>query len=224
MGDWLRLLIPLIVVAVWILSHLAGGQQQNQKRPAPPRPLPPQDPDDGARPQRAAREMEQFLEEVRRRKQEVEEKSQPTPVSIAEEVQRPRPIPLPRRQDSATLEQRRRTVPIGAKRPQRSLEPVIVLQPLPVTATLAVPGEGTQSVAMPRPGVEIPQAPQANQALPPPPAAPQALNRPEVMPTHGRQTAAMKMVRELLKNRQTLRAAFLLREVFDPPLSKRRRR
>jgi hypothetical protein len=206
--EWLKLLIPLIAVAVWILSHLAGNQQ-NQRRQAP-RPQPPFDPDQEPRhPGRAASELERFLEDVKRRK---EMEQVPEAILIAEEVAPPRkaPPPLPR-----PVEQRRKSVPIGVKPPQRRRELAALVQPLPVT-----PAPTSRTVTMPSSAVAEVQAPQATQAPPPPP---QALHRPEALPTKASKSEAVKLVQHLLRNRQALAGAFLLREILDKPLSKRRR-
>ncbi len=219
--DWIKLLIPLIVIAVWILSQLAGGQQQ-QKRPPSSRPFPPRDPRDpdeggGPRSRRGPEDFEKFLEDMKRR-QEAQEKMPPEPVLIAEEVPaRPVPPPLPRPAprpaprpyeqrpaEQRPAEQRRKSTPVGAKKPQRRVEPVIVVEPAP--AVRAVP--------MPVTAPPVVQAPAAA-------ALPQPIFRPEALPSKTSLPPVARMVRELLKDRQSLAAAFLLREVLDQPLCKR---
>jgi hypothetical protein len=39
--DWIKLVIPLIAVAVWIISHLANQQKEIRRPPRVPPPLPP---------------------------------------------------------------------------------------------------------------------------------------------------------------------------------------
>lgn len=222
MEKWITWLIPLIAIAIWILSQLAGNQQQ--KRPTP-RPYPPGDPEQDPRARRSPDDLEDFLEKMKRRKDAAEqtaperagaERTAAEPVLVAEEVPRPRtlPPPLPR-----PVEQRRKSNPIGAKKPQRRPEPVILAEPFS-----SAPAELNRTVTMPSMTPVIPQAPQALPAAAAAPTAPQALHRPEALPTKVSLPPAARMVRELLKSRQTLAAAVLLREVLDAPLCKRARR
>lgn len=215
--EWIKWLIPLIAIAVWILSQLAGNQQE-QKRPSP-RPLPPRDPDQDPRARRASEDLEEFLEKIKRRKDADERTAAEPVVLIAEEVAAPRPAPrrtapppLPR-----PVEQRRKSAPIGGKRPERRPEPVVLAEPISLA-----PEEWSRMAAMPTPAV--PQAPQALPAAPAAPGAPQALHRPEALPGKASLPPAARLVRELLKSRQSLAAAVLLREVLDAPLCRRARR
>jgi len=221
MEKWLTWLIPLIAIAVWILSQLAGNQQQ--KRPTS-RPFPPRDPEQDPSARRTPDDLQEFLEKMQRRK-DAEEKAAAArtaaePVLMAEEVVQPRPVPrtapppLPR-----PVEQRRKSTPIGSQKPQRRPEPVILAEPLS-----SVPAELNRTVSMPSMTPVVPQAPQALPAAAAAPTAPQAIHRPEALPTKAWLPPVAKMVRELLKSRQTLAAAILLREVLDPPLCKRARR
>ena len=71
--NWVSWLIPLIAVAVWILSNMARNREEQRR---PPRSLPPPPTDEssrgdahsGPRPRRSAVEIEQFLQDVRRRR------------------------------------------------------------------------------------------------------------------------------------------------------------
>jgi hypothetical protein len=224
MDKWLTWLIPLIAIAVWILSQLAGNQQQT-KRPSP-RPFPPRDPEQDPR-SRAPGDLEEFLESMKRRKEAEEQtaaereraereraaadRAVAQPVLIAEEVVPPRasPPPLPR-----PVEQRRKSVPVGNKKPPRRTEPVIVIEPPPVVRTVPMPMPAAA------PAVTLATLP----AVPAVPATPPAIHRPEALPAKTSLPPVARMVRDLLKSRQTLAAAILLREVLDPPLCKRRGR
>jgi len=197
--DWITYLVLLLIAAGYILNHLAKNQQQN----APPRrPLPPLDPDAEPRPRRATTQLEKFLEDMQRRK-EGEDVRTAAPIYEAVEVpDKPGPPPLPR-----SAEQRRKGATIGSKRSPRRPEPAIVIER---QAPLAMPSS-------------VPAAVQPNQALPPPPDAPLAIHRPEALPSRAPQSPAVKMVRALLKNRQSMGAAFLLKEILDRPRSRRPR-
>ena len=208
--EWLKWLIPLVAVAVWILSQLVANQQRRQQ--GLPRSGPPRDPGDETPPRRPSDDLEKFLEEVRRRK-EAQESAAAEPIYSAQEIPA-RPAHVPR-----ATEGRRKSVAVGSKPQQRRVEPAVVVQPLPSASS-----PKSRHVAMP--STAPPAAPEAPQALPPPPVvptAPQAVHRPESLPARTPASPAAKMVRELLKNRQSLGAAFLLREILDRPLCKRRR-
>ena len=220
MDKWLTWLIPLIAIAVWILSQLAGNQQPPKR--STPRPFPPRDPEQDPR-SRAPGELEEFLENMKRRKEAEEQtaaereraaadRAVAEPVLIAEEIVPPRasPPPLPR-----PVEQRRKSMPVGNKKPPRRPEPVIVIEPPPpVVRTVPMP------MSAPAPAVTLATLP----AVPAAPAAPQAIHRPEALPARTSLPPVARMVRDLLASRQALAAAILVREVLDPPLCKRRGR
>ena len=208
------LIVLIIAAAVWIFSYLTAAQQENKRRLTPPRPpRPGEQEDEPRRPRRASAELEKFLEEVKRRKERDLEQV-PEAILVPDEPPRAAPPPpLPR-----PVEQRRKSVPIGSKPPPRRSEPAIVIQPVTVA-----PAPSSRTVTMPSLVPAGVQAVQAVQAPPPPPQATQALNRPEALPTQASRTEGVKLVRELLKNRRALAGAFLLREILDKPLCKRRR-
>jgi hypothetical protein len=95
-----------------------------------------------------------------------------------------------------TVEQRRKPAAPVVKKPPRRVEARVVIEP----------------------------SPPAPESQPPPsPEAPQPIHRPEALPAKAPQSPAVKMVRALLKNRQSLGAAFLLREILDRPRCRRPR-
>jgi hypothetical protein len=86
--DWVQWIIPLIAIAVWILSNLARSkedkppvQRRSEDAPQPIR--------------RSPEEVDRFLEEVRRRKRNAEGPKKPGRTS-APDRPRPGPPPLPR--------------------------------------------------------------------------------------------------------------------------------
>src|SRR5579864_3093234 len=105
-GDWIKWVIPLIAVAVWILSNLA----KNREEPRRQRTAPPPRPEDGMGPvrRRTPVEVDRFLEEVRRRREAAEAKlkkpqeesapvplAQPVPMPLESRLPRVRPVPPP---------------------------------------------------------------------------------------------------------------------------------
>src|SRR5437660_7061579 len=98
--DWVKLVIPRTAVAVWILRNLA----KNREEPRRQRTAPPPRPEDGAGPRRrrSPTEVDQFLEEVRRRREAAEIKAKtfeekPIPVPMAQTVEPESRFPRPRR-------------------------------------------------------------------------------------------------------------------------------
>ena len=97
--DWIKLAIPLIAVAVWILSNLA----KNREEPRRQRTAPPPRPEDGEGPRRrrTPAEVDQFLEEVRRRREAAEAKvkkleEKPVPIPLSQKVAAESPFPRAR--------------------------------------------------------------------------------------------------------------------------------
>jgi hypothetical protein len=223
--DWIKLLIPLIAIAVWILSHLASNQREQPRRPAP-RPQPDGDNPRGEnpRPRSSSAELESFLEEMRQRKQY--DKDQPVEPVVVEEAPRPKPPPVPRREPPRREDRRddrRKSRSVGSKPPQRRSEPVIVVTPeaaplsampparssAPLITAGATPVQLTLSVAPPTVGTSS--------------GGPLTLQHLEAPKMQTAPAPAARMVRELLKNRQSLGAVILLREILDRPLSQRPR-
>lgn len=225
--DWIKLLIPLIAIAVWILSHLASGQREQPRR-TPPRPQPDGDNPGGEnrRPRSSSAELESFLEEMRQRKQY--EKDQPVEPAVVEETPRPKPPPVPRREPTPRRDDRRddrrRSRSVGSKPPQRRNEPVIVVtpEPLPLPPALPTARSAAPTVTAGTTPVQltVSVAPPTVGTLSTGPLALQQIETPK--PQVPLAPAAL-MVKELLKNRRSLGAVFLLREILDRPLCQRRR-
>ncbi len=199
MRNW-HFIIPIIAVAVWILSSLIKGNEEQVRRPRP-RPEPDEPPPD--RPRRAPSEIDRFLQEVQRRRKDKDgEERRKDPERRAEPVMAeiPRAIPVepilipePLRRASGRHGER------ASKR--RSVEvPPVVVQEVPPPAALATSGSFWQPPA------------QAAQ-----PTAARAAGTP------AQQTSASRQLLALLRSPQSLGTAFLLREVLDRPLSMRRR-
>lgn len=202
--EWLKLVIPLIFVAVWILSQLAKNRDQTPRRTKPP-PLPKdEDEDEGPRPRRSAGEVDRFLEEVRRRRARAEGRTSPPPV-VAEP---PRPKPAARR--PAPEPARSFPPPIQAPPPVPSPPPTPrmppAVQPAPVTFRMPSIEPATEVV------VAVP--------LDPRPADRLAPFIPAVVAGPARSSALIRAV-SLLRDRQTMMAAIVLREILGPPVSKR---
>lgn len=193
MRNW-HFIIPIIAVAVWILSSLIrGAEEQRVRRPRPQRD--PEEPADGTRPRRSPSEIDRFLQEVQRRRQEGEERrpprEAPKPLPPAEEVLVAIPVQeVPNRRTPRADRPRRR--------PAES-RPIPVAQPVPVVPPPVLETQFRES---------------------PPPPGPEAASQPTA--AEKKREAMGKQLRELLNSKQSLATAFILREVFDRPLSLRR--
>src|SRR5262245_21081185 len=145
-------------------------------------------------PQRRRRPMTQLEKFLEDMQRRKEGEDVRTAAPIYEAVEvPPKPAPPPL---PRPLEQRRKPAVPVVKKPPRRVDARVVIEPSP-----------------PAPESQPPQAPEA----------PQPVHRPEALPAKAPQSPAVKMVRALLKNRQSLGAAFLLREIFDRPRCRRPR-
>jgi hypothetical protein len=145
---------------------------------------------------RPVTDLDRFLEEARRRR-EAEERPQPPPPPVRPTVARPplRERPTPRR------------------------------QPPPRPAPTLRSDEGFVAMPVARP-VEQPPAAEPILVAPATPEAPPFAPLPVTPPTtrEARSSPIVKQVRALLSKPQTVGTAFVLREILDRPLCKRRRR
>jgi hypothetical protein len=192
--DWVKWVIPLIAVAVWILSNLVNQQKEEPpvrrpRVPPPPRPREPVDPQ-AANSTTRPESQDAYRQEMDRQR----EKKSREPVA----KQRPKRLePVPKLPPK--LPPRRVVLPpvLALPVPTQPLErskppePPILLAPVSPIIPLLPPILGVV-------------APTVSAAKPTPPA--------------------IKNMLELLKKHDNLATAFLLKEVFDLPLAKRSRR
>ncbi len=213
--DWIKWLIPLIALAVYILSNMAKEREETRRplRPLPP-PLPPPQ-DTGDRPKRSPSEVDRFLEEVRRRREETAKPAEakpaaPRPVAERQPVaERPAVEQRPRPQRPAPAEALSRPRPSGKEEPVKQQRP-----------PARRPAAGQEAI----PVVQLASLPAAVPSLlaPPQPSPELGTVHLSVPPARAVSPAAQQLM-ELLKTPQTLRTAFLLREVFEPPRCRRAR-
>jgi hypothetical protein len=197
MVRWEIWLIILIPVAVSILSLLFRSAKEEPRRNGRPRPNP-QDVPSGRPPRRSVSDIDQFLEEINRRRREAAEKrksGEPVVVAVpAPPPVRPRPAPPVLR---------------PARRVERERQPPRIREPLPPPERIII----TEAVP-------LPPSPAAPEWQPPPPAEPRH-------PPQGAKPTvvnpALAQVLPLLRSPQGLRSAIVLREIFDRPLCQRGR-
>ncbi len=179
--HWEILIIPLIALGVWIIGTLFKSEDEKTKKGVGRR----GNASGRAPGRRIVTDLDQFLEEARRRREPDDRRKVPQPTRA------PAARPPLRERPTRPQELPRRSTPVVVKE-----EPVVAL---PVPRSVAPPV--AQPVASPPAAREIPP--------PPPPAA--------------RPAPIAQQVRSLLSQPQTAAVAFVLREIFDRPLCKRRR-
>jgi hypothetical protein len=204
--DWVKWLIPLVVVFVIILSNLARITQEEKKR-LPPRRRPGGDADLPPRPRRSPSEVDRFLEEVHRRRREADQ--QRAPVVKARVPVRSPVADRPARRETPSLTQDiPSVVPPTLRSPARVPAPIVVTPtrqpPAVIAETLVARGIPVPAPATPPGGVT---AGAAAAVVAPKPDTPVAAS-----------------LRQLLRSPQTLKAAIVLREVLAGPLCRRRHR
>jgi hypothetical protein len=219
------LIIPLIALAVWILQYVFKGpednkpqQQQGKGRAAasPPRP-------GSGRPRRQVNDLDRFLEETRKRKQQEERKPvviaeavPANPTDRAEAVERERRAQSARPRPQATPAAR--PVPPPERRPQRVEQPRRPgVSPSPRETPSAVPLEAVLVEPIP--------------SLPPPPPRPATAGGETVRaPREAAQAASsvkrtispvlVEVVRKIRQPQGAL-LALVLHEILDAPVSRR---
>jgi hypothetical protein len=235
--GWEIWLVPVAALAFWIIGTLlrnssaAGRDKDTQEanRGVPQRPGPQQRPGQPDRPlgpprraQQSSADLDRFLQEVSRRKQGA---AAPRPAEPA-----PRPVEQPRRPTASRPAPTSR--PAAAPRPAAPARPVAqrptkptrarpaVVEPIPVVEVLPVQEEPAST------------APREQWAAPVQAAVVTgtAVGAGLTQPTFAAEAGAVRAIPPrlaqivaLLKTPQQLRAAMVLREVLDPPLSMRRK-
>jgi hypothetical protein len=211
--DWWQLIPLLVVVAAYIIKQIMAAQQEaaaqrdrRQVFQTPPRPK------DDAEVAGERAESDRRLEEASERTGD-EQRSRTTPK---------RHIPMPNPQVVVVKPRRVPRYEPPSRAEERALPEVVspprselprVVKPLPAKPPASIPlppvaPEAAQLAAM-----------MAKNSLPTAPLVPVITNV-----TVKKQSPAARTALEMLKNRQNIAAAFVLREVLDRPLSKRRRR
>jgi hypothetical protein len=212
--PWEALIIPLIALAVWILGAIfRGGEQQQQERERRPR-----SGAEGGRPRgprRPTSELDRFLEEARARRK---------PAAPPVETERPRPEPVileavPVETPPEKPPERPRPSPERRPKPRPPVTtpPVAPAVRVPVAQPIAMPAAVAPAPPPPAPVMERrtpTQNPEAERA----PAL--AMSVPTTQP---RRTSALGLkLLEMLRDKQSLATAVMLREIFDRPVAMRR--
>lgn len=188
--------LPILVVVVGIISWIVNSILAAKKQnevQARLRIGPRAEQPVGGRAKKVDAETERFLEEIKRRRRLAVEREQPKP---------PKPVERP---------------PLEKKAP-----PVARTPARPVVATRQAPGAKQlgKLAPAPAPALVVPAA-----SAPPAVANLHAVNVAPVVNTFNSRvpSAALKQISGLLRSPASLQTAFVLREVFDRPRSRRRR-
>jgi hypothetical protein len=188
--EWI---VPVIALALWILSSLVRGVEEQQRAGRQP----------GSRPvDRPPSEVDKFLEEInrmrRRSAQPSPEQARPQPATRTA----PMPEVLPADRSPPPLAEPIPSPPAMFEPPKPKPRPVQPRREKPRTA-----------VAKP-----VPPRP-----VPPPVPVPEAPAPSKVVAQVRRPAPAVAQLWTLLKSPATLQAAILLQEVLGPPRCRRRR-
>jgi hypothetical protein len=195
--NWAQWVIPLLVLAVWIITNLlrAGNEYQKQQRRQQAQGNTP-----GRRP---TGDIDRFLEEIQRRRRDGGKKAPVEAPSVPVVQHPPRPVkppPLPRR-----AERQVRVPPLPRTRTPASQ---VVAPPIEVVVLEEVkPAEATMGIA------EANVAPSERAAYRAPTVS--AVKTP---------TPIAKALIDLLRTREGLQSAMLLQEVIGRPMCKRPRK
>jgi hypothetical protein len=215
MGGWELWGVLIVGAAVWILGHLLRQSAEDDNKrgpsrqgPADRRPARPAgQPGQPVRPQQSSSELDRFLQEVARRKQAAE---QQRARGEAGQKQQPR-RPVRTRQETSDRPPRRRAEVVPQALP---VEPVRERSTVdrPLETTVPVARAETPATVLPADVVEVVAQ-----------AAPAVTGR--LFPPPRRQAAgpALQKLKAMLRTKDDLCAAIILREVLDRPISRRRR-
>jgi hypothetical protein len=214
--EWWQLIFALFVIAAYVIKHIVAAQQeaaaQRERLRAPAAPVVEKSDEDVARERTALdRRIEEAME--RRREKDGEEaivstlprRQIPMPVPAVKAPPPPRYRPRPRADDEG---------PSEVSSPAITPLPRVV-RPAPVAKPSAIP--------LVRVSPEAPKLAAMIAAAAPPVVNPVPTPPPTPISTTPRSAAAYQAL-DLLRNRETLVAAFVLREILDRPVSQRRRR
>jgi hypothetical protein len=218
-NNWQAWIVPVIALGVWILSHLLRGSEQDKK--APPRGRQGENPP--GRPKEPLTDLDRFLREVNRRRQNAEERrpgpaAKPPTILTAQPVaERPRPsMPKPVRA-VPPRRQAGRPAPAPNKTPSTP-----AFQPEPLTV-LPADGKPLHAISLPA-SEQTPLAfPTSSEII--------RIATPAATATLAKMAPAIRQAGSspvppfltLLSSAENLKAAMVLREIFDPPLCHRRR-
>jgi hypothetical protein len=192
--EWWQLVIALIVITAYVVKHIVGAQQEQQQARERLR-------DQAPKPVVAT----QSDEDVARDRTALDRRIEEAIERRRDMDERPASSPLPKR-----------AIPMPAP-------PVVLYPPVPRYQPSASPVIATPPVKRPtpvKPAIPVvAPAPATHTATPTEaPAVVRALaSTKHVSPT-------LKQVLDLLKSRQSIATAVVLREILDRPMSQRRRR
>ena len=190
--------IVILATAVLFLSNIFRGEKESRetKRPRP-----------GNRPRPQGADVDQFLEEINRRRREGNERR-------AAKAVPPAPATPSRRPEPRRPEPPQRTPRIPSEsRPTRSARIPVLKEQTPLIVKAAPPVATRPSSEDVTPLVVAEAEPQA---------AASAYSAAQI-PVRPPAPAAARLL-PLLHSRETLRSAILLQEILSPPLARRRKR
>jgi len=236
--QWEWLIFPLIAFGIWLLSTiLRAAEQEPSKGNRRQR-----EDDAPSKQNRSPSDLDRFLQESRRRREEKGAERQERAARAAQaegqrrqqpqQQRRPaRPMPEPARQAP-----RRSVVDNPATPPPALVQPtkLVMFDLVPESASTGPPSRRLEPatapplavpVAVPVPAPALSANPATTRASETVPEVPmQAAAPPPIPQMRGRHPSpVLVLVNALLRKPHSAGIAFVLREIFDPPLSRRRR-
>jgi hypothetical protein len=211
--DWPWIIFTIVGVGVWILVSVFRKAEEERQRNLP-RPMP-RGPNRGPG-QRPMTDLDRFLEEARRRRDQGQRPAQTIEIPQALPVNRaPRPPREPRRQPAASRPPERRSEYAPTVRRSASERRPETIPAPPVGPAKPVPAEAVLvEVVSEDEKARLSGLPAVIQALPPPVAPLGGVLAHRVR----RVSPVVAQLPALLRNPQTTAAAFVLREIFGPPV------
>lgn len=216
--NWVQLLVLVIPILVWIIASLIGSMQQNGPRTRgssrtaqPPAAAKEETPEEALK---VSEEQERKLEEARkRRKQQADRQSEVERRRQVESDQarrrstpaaEPKPVPQPATRRADPKPAPEMPFPRERERDRERDKPV------------AVPRVEKAPVALPTSRMDLPAAPVQTALV-------QSLGEAAQVKREPLSPIALE-IRRLLQSPVSVGAAFVLREIFDPPPAMRKRK
>lgn len=203
--DPITIAILLVGFGVWVLSNVLKNAGAKNPGGGPI----------AARPRAAANEIDRFLEEINRRRQQQQPPAQQAPQARPVPA-RPVPArPIPQAKPVRVEQGPPRAKPISRPEPKPKAKPVAARPQAIVVATPVEPSPSARVYDVVPVDVPLADLPAAL-ALKPAGGPGQAAPRPS--------GAMAKQIRQLLRHRATVRSVLVASEILGPPMCRRRGR
>jgi hypothetical protein len=212
--EWVKIVVPLIAVAVWILANLARVPREQPRSPVRKPPLPPKDSDQPPSPSRPGTSgVDRFLEEVARRRREAAERRRAGPADRS-------PAPPEERRSESPAPVRPATPPVVIPVARRAPRSRPAVEPRP-RSRAAEPPRAVPELIPARARPVVVEVVEVQPLAPPPvPALVAATAFPSTTVARPTPRVASQTL-ALLHDPRSLSLALVLHEILEPPLCRR---